>query len=417
MKQESLFRKAALERLSSPEQLDLLMQVTSPRGWLILAALGLILVTAVLWSIFGVIPTKITGKGILIRSGGVFDVVTMGTGRLIQMDVSPGDIVKKNQLIARIAQPDLLDQIARAKAELNELEIQHRVLSGFLEKDTTYQGDVLSGQRASNEEKIAVSKARVEWFEKRIAAEEKLLAEGVITEKQVLQTKDEYSRYRAEITEARNQLKQIAARDLAVRNQNQQQRSTSELRIADQKRRVQLLENQLDLNSRVTTPYDGRILEVKVDEGTLVTVGTSLVSLELNEGKLEALLYLPASEGKKVYPGMEALISPTTVRREEYGLIVGKVKLVSGFPATSQGMMRMLGNETLVRSLAESGAPLEIYAELTPEPGTDSGYRWSSRKGPPIQIYSGTLCDGLVTVQKQRPINLLIPYLRETLGL
>src|SRR5688572_11542552 len=116
MKQEGLFRKAALQRLSSPEQLDLLMQVTNPRAWLALAALGLLLVAAILWSIFGVIPTKISGKGILIRTGGVFDVVSLGGGRLIEINVTSGDLVKKNQVIARIAQPDLLDQMNRAKA-------------------------------------------------------------------------------------------------------------------------------------------------------------------------------------------------------------------------------------------------------------------------------------------------------------
>jgi HlyD family secretion protein len=173
----------------------------------------------------------------------------------------------------------------------------------------------------------------------------------------------------------------------------------------------------MDLSSRVTSPYAGRVVEIKVDVGNVVSVGTPIASLELEEGSLQALLYMPAAEGKKVYPGMDALISPTTVRREEHGLILAKVKTVSAFPATYQGMMRTLANETLVQSLATSGAPVEVYAELVPEPSTESGYRWSSRKGPPVKIYSGTLCDGMVTVQKQRPIELLIPYIRETLGI
>ena len=417
MKQGSLFRKAALDRLSSPEQLDLLMEVTNPRAWLALLAVGILLTTAILWSIFGVIPTKISGKGILIRTGGVFDVVSLGTGRLAQIDVTAGDIVKKNQVIARIAQPELLDQIDRAKAELTELLIQDQVLTDFLKKDSGFQEDVLSGQRATNQEIIVGARERATWFERRIAAEEKLFQEGVITEKQLLQTKDEYGKLKSDVVAAQNQLREIAARDLAIRNQNQQQLSTSQLKIADQKRKLQLLENQLQHSSGVISPYDGRILEVKVDVGNLISIGTAIVSLELNEGHLQALIYLPAAEGKKVQPGMEALISPTTVRREEYGLILGKVKTVSAFPATYQGMMRMLENETLVQSLAKSGAPLEVYADLTSEAGTESGYRWSSRKGPPVKIYSGTLCEGMVTVEKQRPIHLLIPYIRETLGI
>ena len=45
----NIFRKVSLERLASPEQLDQLMRVTDARGWVALAGLGLILLTAVGW--------------------------------------------------------------------------------------------------------------------------------------------------------------------------------------------------------------------------------------------------------------------------------------------------------------------------------------------------------------------------------
>ena len=55
--QSKIFRKAALERLSSPEQLDQLMQITNSKGWLALIALAIILGAALVWAIFGRIPT------------------------------------------------------------------------------------------------------------------------------------------------------------------------------------------------------------------------------------------------------------------------------------------------------------------------------------------------------------------------
>ena len=36
--QDRIFRQAALDRLSSPEQLDQLMQVTTPKSWMALVA-------------------------------------------------------------------------------------------------------------------------------------------------------------------------------------------------------------------------------------------------------------------------------------------------------------------------------------------------------------------------------------------
>ncbi len=56
--QKPIFRKAALERLSSPEQLDQLMQVTTPKGWLALIALAGLLVTAVILGFVGSIRSR-----------------------------------------------------------------------------------------------------------------------------------------------------------------------------------------------------------------------------------------------------------------------------------------------------------------------------------------------------------------------
>jgi hypothetical protein len=64
----SIFRKESLERLSSPEQLDQLIQIVSPRSWLPLASLGMLIGLAFLWSVLGRIPITAEGKGVLVRS-------------------------------------------------------------------------------------------------------------------------------------------------------------------------------------------------------------------------------------------------------------------------------------------------------------------------------------------------------------
>lgn len=63
----SIFRKESLERLSSPEQLDQLMQVVNAKSWMPLATLGSLLLLAVIWSIFGRIPVTAIGKGALVH--------------------------------------------------------------------------------------------------------------------------------------------------------------------------------------------------------------------------------------------------------------------------------------------------------------------------------------------------------------
>jgi len=65
--ESSLFRKEALEQVSSPEQLDQLMQVVNLKNWLPLASIGFLLVLAVIWSIVGRIPIFIESKGLLVE--------------------------------------------------------------------------------------------------------------------------------------------------------------------------------------------------------------------------------------------------------------------------------------------------------------------------------------------------------------
>ena len=54
-KQENsnIFRKKSLERVSSPEQLNDYIRVTTPSVWIVLAALVLLLVGMLVWSVFG----------------------------------------------------------------------------------------------------------------------------------------------------------------------------------------------------------------------------------------------------------------------------------------------------------------------------------------------------------------------------
>ena len=48
-----MFRKAALSKLASPEQLDSLMQVTTGKAWMALAAVLVVITSGLAWGILG----------------------------------------------------------------------------------------------------------------------------------------------------------------------------------------------------------------------------------------------------------------------------------------------------------------------------------------------------------------------------
>jgi pyruvate/2-oxoglutarate dehydrogenase complex dihydrolipoamide acyltransferase (E2) component len=290
------FRKAALERLSSPERLDELLEVTSPRAWLALLALCAALLVAAIWGITGSVPTLVKGQGVLMRADSLRTVEVPVAGKVWEVAVRQGDDVFRDQVVVWV--------------------------------------------RLSDEQMVPV-----------------------------------------------------------------------------------------------TSLYSGRVLDVRVARGDVVQPGSVVLSLEQPGGSLEAVLYYTAMDAKKVQPGMTVQIAPASVKQEEYGLLLARVTSVGSFPATQQGMRRLLGSDELAKQLSSGGTPVEIRAELVRNAETYSGYQWTSTlsslaglltgwlpedwvdawlppwassEGPPVLLDSGTLVSADVVTDQQAPIYLVL---------
>jgi len=53
---KNIFRKASLERMSSPEKLNDYIRVSNPSIWIILAAIAILLIAAITWGIIYELP-------------------------------------------------------------------------------------------------------------------------------------------------------------------------------------------------------------------------------------------------------------------------------------------------------------------------------------------------------------------------
>ena len=61
MEQASVYRKASVERISSPEQLNDYLRVTNPSVWIVLAAVVLLLIGTLVWACFTDIGSSVSG--------------------------------------------------------------------------------------------------------------------------------------------------------------------------------------------------------------------------------------------------------------------------------------------------------------------------------------------------------------------
>ena len=411
-----IFRKVALERLSSPEQLDQLMQVTSPRGWLALGAVGALLAAALLWGIFGSIPTTADGGGILIRRGGVSSLVATGSGQVEEILVAVGDVVEKGQPVARIRQEALLRQLADVRAKRADVEREYGDLLRYAGEQRSLKGRDIAQQRSNLERSIEALERDVQILRERLAEEGKLLADGLITRQALLDTEQRLNDARNRLAAERLALSGLALTRLEAEQQLDEQLEARQNAIRDLDLELRELEAKLAEEVDVVAARGGRVLELLVDRGDVVNPGTQVLNLEVVSEELVAVLFVPAETGKRVAPGLVARIAPSTVKREEHGYMLGEVTWVAAFPSTSRGMTRLLGNAELVSRLMEQGPPIQVNVRLAEDPSTPTGYRWSSSRGPSVEITSGTLAAGSVIVREERPIALLIPRVREKLG-
>ncbi|MBR2141940.1 biotin/lipoyl-binding protein [Anaerovibrio sp.] len=101
-----IFSRMALDKLRSPDRLDLLLPITTPIGWMGLLAVGLLLISVVIWSIFGSFTVRADGVGMLMDAGGVTNITHIAGGKVAEVYVREGSVVKKGDLIARFEQAE-----------------------------------------------------------------------------------------------------------------------------------------------------------------------------------------------------------------------------------------------------------------------------------------------------------------------
>lgn len=411
-----IFRKKSLETLSSPEQLDRVMEVTRPLGWISLLGCFCLICIAVLWGLYGQIHTITLGEGILLRDGAIYDVVSLGTGQVASVHVEAGDEIEQGQVVAGLSLPDLDHQLKEARDRLVSLESERQMILNLGDKTNLLKRKTLANERRTLEKAIAGEKENLSFLEKELAHVQDLFSKELTTRNEVQTVKNRYKKSMQNILEYQSRLNDISARDMDLSAVTRKERFAIEHRISLARLKIRALEENRNLQSRIVSSRAGRVLEVYKNSGKVIRTGEPMLSIEVAGGardKLSAFLYFSPRDGKKVKTGMTVRISPSTVKMEEDGYMLGQVRQVSGFPASRKGMLKVLQNQDLVTSLSAGGAPIAVTAELMEDKSSPSRYQWSSGKGPDIGIESGTLCRANVVVESDAPIRLALPFLKK----
>ncbi len=419
-KSGNLFRKKALEKLSSPEQLDQMMCYVRPKQWIFLFACLVLLLSLLLWGIFGSVPTKISGMGILMGIGNIVEIGPKGGGRITHIDVSINDYVEKGETLAWIDQIDAEQKLEEAEKKLENLQRQLTQAEATEASRKGYEDTYTEKQRQTLKASIAAAEERMKRLREMERKYARLFEKQLVTEKQYMDVQNDYDQVMEDILTYRQNLAKLPVSTVESQSQWEKERRDLEYQILQQQEQVRQLETTYQENRTLESSVSGYLTGIYKNPGEIVGDGEPVFLVEevLSEEEnpiLYAQTYVSAGEGKKIRKNMEALVTLIMIKEEEYGSIRGKVWNFSDAPVSKKTMTRMLGDADLVDQIAQKGAPMLVGVELLSSDSTVSGYAWTSGKGPPMKIERNTLCSVEIVTRRQKPITLVLPFVKKYL--
>jgi len=408
---ESIYRKAALDRMASPERLDAPLKLVGRPAWLLLGAFAIAIAAALIWAVVTQAPVKVGASGILINRTGLAEIVAGDEGRIETLLVAPGDSVSVGQPVATIARTELTRELEEARSRLLQAQARYARLRDFYQDQDASKAGADSVRLATIAQTRQALQERTQYLQQKAERMAPLVERGFIQ-------RDRLVEVQIDLADARERISNLGESALRVRIDATERSGVARLALLDeqrtideQQRLIQRLSARLSDEEVVRSRHAGRITEVKVNAGDVIARGSAIATVAPDDdgSSLVALLYVPAADGKRIEPGMTAEIVPTTVERAVYGHVPGRVVSVAPLPATAEGMRRVLQNDQLVQDLVAGGAPIEVRIALDRDSGNDSGFAWSASRGPRSRISAGSIVRGQVVVDRTPVIAWLIP--------
>lgn len=114
---EKLYRKKALSKINSPEDLNEIICVTNPGVWLIMTALLVLLLGALCWGIFGEIETTMP-VDLIADVHGTFSI-TMSINEVMDRGIKEGMPVRVGVQKGNVTAVHLVEETNTVKIETN----------------------------------------------------------------------------------------------------------------------------------------------------------------------------------------------------------------------------------------------------------------------------------------------------------
>ena len=226
------------------------------------------------------------------------------TGKLTRILVEEGDIVKKNQTLAYLDTGNLQNTLGQLKFQ------RKREIANLQEMEAGPRSQTIAAARAAVQDLVE----QLELARTKNIRRENLYKEGAISSEQLDESSNGVSVLKARLEEEKNKLDELLS-------------GTRVERIAAQKALIKELDTRIaDVNlnikkSVLKAPFNSRISVRRVDEGSVVSPGASILRLVETEN-LEVRIGLPTATAYRLRKGSYQKL---TISNKTYRATVGSI--------------------------------------------------------------------------------------------
>ncbi len=402
--------------LVAPEHLDRALYVTTPKGWLALFTLMALMGAVVAWAVLGEVSTYVPGDGLVMsRGGAVFDAASPEGGKLARIVASLGELVSAGDVVAEVDDPETAERYANALALVEELrrtlrdrETEAREENALIDRNLARRRTNLDVLERTGRDLVATAGAR-------LRGNLALFEDGLVARTEIEDNEEAVDLARRNLFDVMRRRDEVASESLRRRNDLRIRVDEANARLLEARREAKELETLIE-TWRIRAPVSGRVTGIEAQVGAVLQPGDSVLGIRTGNEGLDVLIYVSTADGKRVEPGMPVRVSPNTVPHAEYGYMTGVVESISEFPASVDSMAAVLQNQELAETFSNGGTPYSGRVALDPDPHTASGFAWTTAKGAEVEITAGTVARVEIEVERQPPITLVVPLIREGLG-
>ncbi len=303
------------------------------------------LVVFVIWAYNSPIEEVTRGQGNVIPSSREQVVQSLDPGIITEILVKEGDIVEKGQVLLKLDDTrssavlreseakvqNLEAMIARLKAEAygKELSFPKNVSDELRQRE---HAAYVARRRAVTDavSSLTASKAALD---KEIEITAPMVAQGVVSEVELLRMRRQSSELTLQITERRNRYMADANNELVQ----------AESELAQAKENMAMRADPVD-RSQIRAPMRGIVKDIQINTvGGVVNVGQDIMQIVPLDDKLLVEAYIRPQDVAFIRPGLPAVVKVSAYDYSIYGGLNGKVTLIS--PDTVSNSMQNRAND------------------------------------------------------------------------